>query len=52
VAQGTNNQLEFLDAQNGVLATRAGLLAAELKISSAHAEFDRVTGGYLRFVSE
>jgi outer membrane protein TolC len=52
VAQGINNQLEFLDAQNGILAARAGLLSAELRISSAHAEFDRVTGGYLRFVSE
>jgi outer membrane protein TolC len=52
VSQGTNSQLEFLDAQDGVLAARTGLLGAELKISLAHAEFDRVTGGYLRFVSE
>ena len=50
VAHGTNSQLEFLDAQNGVLATRESLLAAKLQMSLAHADFDLITGGYLRFV--
>ena len=52
ITQGINSQLEFLDAQNGVLATRAGLLAAELDLSLARAEFDRITGRYLHFVTD
>ena len=31
LAQGLDSELEFLDAQNGVLGTRAGLLGAELE---------------------
>ena len=52
VAQGINSQLEFLDAQNGVLNIRSGLLAADLERSLAHAEFDRITGNYLQFVDD
>ena len=51
-AQGINSQLEFLDAQGGVFQLRAGLLNAQLEMSLAHAEFDRITGNYLRFVDE
>jgi outer membrane protein TolC len=50
VAQGVNSQLEFLDAQNGVFSTQLGLLEAERTLSEAHAEFDRITGRYLRYV--
>lgn len=52
LAQGLNSQLEFLDAQNGVVGSRAGLLVAELEMSLAHAEFDRLTGRYLKFTPE
>jgi outer membrane protein TolC len=52
VAQGTDSQLDFLQAQTSVVATRAGLLAAKLRMSLAHAEYDRVTGGYVRFITE
>lgn len=51
VAQGINSQLEFLDAQGGVLNLRSNLLAADLERSMAHAEFDRITGNYLQFVT-
>ena len=50
VAQGLDSQLEFLDAQNGVFNTRLGLLEAQLTLSLSHAEFDRITGRYLRYV--
>ena len=52
VAQGVNTQIELFDAQNGVLSARSGLLAAELDMSVAHAEFDRLTGRYLHFTNE
>ena len=52
VAQGLNSQLEALDAQNSVYTTRLNLLEAQLTLSQTHAEFDRITGRYLRFVSE
>ena len=52
VAQGINSQLEFLDAQNGVFGIRSALLAANLEMSLAHAEFDRITGNYLQFVND
>ena len=52
VAQGINSQLEFIDAQQGVSGIRNGLLAADLELSLAHAEFDRVTGNYLQFVND
>ena len=51
-AQGINSQLEFLDAQSGFFQLRAGLLAAQLELSLAHAEFDRIAGNYLQFVDE
>lgn len=51
VAQGINSQLEFLDAQGGVLSIRGSLLAANLELSLARAEFDRITGNYLQFVN-
>ena len=51
IAQGINSQLEFLDAQSGVLSIRSSLLAADLERSLAHAEFDRITGNYLQFVA-
>ncbi len=52
VAQGINSQLEFLDAQGGLLTLRSTLLAADLELSLAHAEFDRITGNYLQFVND
>ena len=52
VAQGTNSQLEFLDAQNGFISTRLGLLDAAFALTQARAEFDRITGRYLRFVTD
>ena len=52
VAQGINSQLEFLDAQSGLFGIRSGLLEAELEMSLAHAEFDRITGNYLQFVDD
>ncbi len=52
VAQGTSSQLEFLDAQGGILQIRNSLLAANLELSLAHAEFDRITGNYLQFVND
>ncbi len=51
VAQGINSQLEFLDARDGVLNVRRSLLGADLARSLAHAEFDRITGNYLQFVT-
>ncbi len=51
VAQGLNSQLEFLDAQNGLLSTRLGMLDASLALTQARTEFDRITGRYLRFVT-
>ena len=50
VAQGINSQLEFLDAQNGLISTQLGLLASAFALTEARAEFDRITGRYLRFV--
>ena len=50
VAQGLNTQTEFYYAQNDLLAIRTGLLAARLEMSLAHAELDRLTGNYLRYV--
>ena len=52
VAQGINSQIEFLDAQGGVLTIRTSLLAANLELSLAHAEFDRILGNYLQYVHE
>ena len=52
VAQGLNSQLEFLDAQNGVFETQLGLLTAQLALGQAHAEFNRITGRYLRYVPD
>ena len=52
LAQGIASQFEALDAENGVLGARAGLLAAELEMSLAHADFDRITGRYLRFIPQ
>ncbi len=51
VAQGTGSQLEFDNAQTGLLTTRGSLLQAQLQASNSRAEYDRVTGGYLRFVT-
>ena len=51
VAQGTGSQLEFDNAQTGLLATRSSLLQALLQASNSRAEYDRITGGYLRFVT-
>ncbi len=52
VAQGINSQFEFLDAQSGVLGTQLGILDAKFALSIARAEFDRITGRYLRFVTD
>jgi outer membrane protein TolC len=52
VKQGTLSQLDFLNAQQGVLQAKFGELQAQLQVSLASAEFTRVTGGYLRFVQD
>ena len=52
LAQGINSQTEFLYAQTEFANVRVGLLAAHLEMSLAHAEFDRLTGNYLRYVEE
>lgn len=52
LAQGINSQTEFLFAQNDLLNVRTGVLAAKLEMTLAHAEFDRLTGNYLRYVEE
>ena len=52
VAQGINSQTELLFAQNDLLSTRSSELLARLELSLAHAEFDRLTGNYLRYVEE
>jgi outer membrane protein TolC len=50
--QGTLSQLDFLNAQQGVLQAKLGVLQAQLEVSLASAEFTRITGGYLRFVQD
>ncbi len=50
VAGGAATQTEFLFAQNDLLGNRLGLLVSALNQSQARAEYDRLTGGYLRFV--
>jgi outer membrane protein TolC len=52
VAQGTSSQLDFLDAQTSLLNTRVTLIQTQLQVAQTRAEFDRLTGGYLRFVSQ
>ncbi len=52
LAQGINSQTDFLYAQGDLLTVRTGLLAARLEMSLAHAELDRITGNYLRYVEE
>ena len=52
VNQGLNSEIEVVDAQNGVIGSRSGLLNAELEMSLAHAEFDRLTGRYVRLVPD
>ncbi len=52
VAQGTNSQIEFLDAQNGLVSTQLGLLTAEYNLTQARTEFDRIAGRYLNYVSD
>jgi outer membrane protein TolC len=52
VKQGTLSQLDFLNAQQGVLGAKIGALQAQLQVSLASAEFTRITGGYLRFVQD
>ena len=50
VAQGVNSQLEFLDAQSGLLNTRLGILDAAYTLSVSRTEYHRITGQYLRYV--
>ena len=52
VAQGINSQLEFLDAQSGVLNTQLGIVEAKFALSAARNEFDRITGRFLRYVND
>ena len=52
VNQGLNSEIEVADAQNGVIISRSGLLTAELEMSQAYAEFDRLTGRYVRLIPE
>lgn len=50
--QGASSQLEVIDAENGELNTQLGLLNVQLQTNNARAEFDRITGGYVRLVEE
>lgn len=50
--QGTSSQVEVIDAENGELNTQLGLLNVQLQTNNALAEFDRITGGYVRLVEE
>ena len=52
VASGIASQTDFLFAQNELLSNSIGLLSAALAQQNARAEYDRLTGGYLRFVRE
>ena len=52
VAQGINSQIEFLDAQSGVLTTELGIVEAKFALSAARNEFDRITGRFLRYVTD
>lgn len=52
VKQGTASQLEVIDAENGELNTQLGLLNVQLQTNNALAEFDRITGGYVRLVED
>lgn len=52
VKQGTSSQLEVIDAESGQLNTQLGLLNVQLQASNALADFDRITGGYVRLVEE
>lgn len=52
VAQGINSQTEFLFAQTDLLTLKTGLLSARLEMSLARAEFDRLTGNYLRYIED
>ena len=52
VAQGINSQFEFLDAQSGVLNTQLGIVDAKFALSAARNEFDRITGRFLRYVTD
>lgn len=52
VSGGTATQTDFLFAQTDLLSNRAGLLAAALAQQTVRAEYDRLTGAYLRFVRE
>lgn len=48
--QGTSSQYEVLQAQTDLLSNQTQLLQAARDAQDARAEFDRITGGYLRFV--
>ena len=48
--QGTSSQFEVLQAQSDLLSNRTQLLQAAKDAQDARAEFDRITGAYLRFV--
>jgi outer membrane protein TolC len=50
--QGISSQLEYRLAQNDLLKVRGGLLTLAYQRSLALAEWDRVTGRYLRFSND
>lgn len=50
--QGSSSQLEVIDAQNGALSAQIGLLTSQWQTRATLAEFDRITGGYVRLVDE
>jgi outer membrane protein len=50
--QGISSQLEYRLAQNDLLKVQTGLLKLAYQRSLALAEWDRVTGRYLRFTNE
>ncbi|MFL6539153.1 MAG: TolC family protein [Chthoniobacterales bacterium] len=49
IAQGLSSQLEYRNAENSFLETRAGLLAVAYEQNVALAERDRITGRYFQF---
>jgi len=51
VALGQATQLDFLDAQRGLLSVRAGIVSAVYLHEVARAEIDLATGRYLEFTA-
>lgn len=52
VRGGSSSQLDVIDAENGVLNSQLGLLSVQWQTNVARADFDRITGGYVRLVDD